>query len=635
MIQETLPKTLRAVAKTYPQTPAQYAKNAQGEFFPILYKDLYKIATDFARALLDIGVTRGQNIGLISDNRKEWVQADFGIMSIGAVDVPRGCDATQNDLEYILGFSECRFVIAENPYQVKKILNLKAMLPLLSTFIVFDPPDDTTTQEVQKAGLKLFDFETLVRKGAALNLYDSQKIEKEIDAGKTDDTMAIIFTSGTTGTPKGVMLTHKNFLAQLVDLNIRIKMLPGEKAICVLPIWHVFQRLCEYVVINQAGSLCYSKPVASILLADFLKVNPQMIPAVPRVFEALYDGIFRTIRKTGGITAVLFFFFLSVAKLHSKIERKLFCKTVRFHYDFVPFLWPFLVWPWLLLFPLKLLGSALVFSKIRAKLGKCFRLGVSGGGALPPKVAEFFWAIGVNVYEGYGLTETAPVVSVQFGKKMYGSVGTALKGIQVRVVDDKKKPLPLCKKGVLQVKGPTVMKGYYKQPDLTAKVIDKDGWFDTGDIAKIALHGEIVLKGRKKDTIVLRGGENIEPAPMEMKLTESRYIDTAVVVGQDQRYLGVLILPCQQELEGFANENNIQYKDFDDLCHTQKVNDLIASEIKTLISAKTGFKMYEKINKFAILSRPFEVGRELSAKQEIMRYKIPSIYAKVLKKMFK
>ena len=372
------------------------------------------------------------------------------------------------------------------------------------------------------------------------------------------------------------------------------------------------------------------------MLADFKKINPQLMPAVPRIFEAIYDGIHSKMRKTGGVVYALFKFFIGVALLHSRMHRILFRQNSRFGTDYLPLMWILLFIPWVLLYPLKVLGNVLVFRKIKVMLGTSFRAGVAGGGAYPKNIDEFFWAIGVKIVEGYGLTETAPVISVRpIAAPVFGNVGSPIRGVKVRIVDSEGFVLGRCKQGVVQVQGDTVMKGYYKRPDLTEKVMTVDGWFDTGDIGLLTIHDEIILRGRMKDTIVLRGGENIEPLPIEQKLQESRYVSAAVVVGQDERFLGTLILVNEEEVKGYAAENGIQYDTYENLLASDDIQKLYDSEINSLVNAKNGFKMYERINKFALITKPFEVGVELSAKQEIMRYRISEIYAKEIKSIFK
>lgn len=632
---KTLPQMLKERAELHPDVSAQYYKNGKSDFLQISYKELYQTSLDFGAGLLSIGVQREDHIGLIADNRKEWQQSDMGIMAIGAIDVPRGCDATEKDLAYILSFADCKTVIAENSTQVIKIANLKDQIPTLKQFIIFDEPSESALEIVKQTGIELFKYDEILEKGKIYRNSNPNKVEEELEKGKETDLACIIFTSGTTGEPKGVMLEHRNFIVQFDELRERIPLVPGDKAICVLPIWHAFERLCEYIMLNQGAAICYSKPIGSILLADFVKLNPQIIPAVPRVFEAIYDGIYRTMRKTGGITYALFRFFVAVGNLHSKMDRKMFRKTARFGNDHIFFIWLAFFIPWLLLYPVKLLGSKLVFSKIRAKLGNAFKGGVSGGGALPPAIDNFFWTVGVNLVEGYGLTETAPVIGVRpMYKPVFGTVGSPIRNVEVRIVDDNGNILPAGKKGEVQVRGGIVMRGYYKRDDLTAKVIDKDGWFSTGDIGMLTVDGEIVLRGRKKDTIVLRGGENVEPLPIEMKINESQYVSQSVVVGQDERYLGVLIVPAQEELVAFAKENSISYSKYEDLLKDAEVQKLYETEIQNLVNSKNGFKMFERISKFVLLPKAFEVGVELSAKQEIMRYRLNDIYEKEIKSLF-
>ena len=632
----TVPQMLKETTLQYPNVAAQYAKDAEGNFKPVTYKQLLDTSYHFGGGLLSLGTVRGEHVGLLADNRKEWLQADMGIMAIGAVDVPRGCDATERELRFIFSTAECKTIVVENEAQIQKVLGFKEDLPNLCRFISFDAVQEETKSKSKEAGVEVLQFEEVLQLGTEYCQQNPTKLDEELDKGKSDDLACLIFTSGTTGEPKGVMLTHGNFLAQLEDLRTRIYLHPGERCLSVLPVWHAFERLCEYVVLFQAGGLCYSKPVGSILLADFLKINPQMLPAVPRVFEAVYEGVNRTMRKTGGVVYALFKFFVAVAILHSRIHRRLFRQTARFKNDYLVLSWIVLFIPWLLLYPLKALGGVIIFKKIRAKLGNNFRGGVSGGGALPPQIDEFFWAIGVNLVEGYGLTETAPVVSVRpFRSPVFGTIGRPLKDVQVRIVDENGNVLPKCQKGTVQVKGPTVMKGYYKRDDLTAKVIDKDGWFDTGDIGLLTLGGELVLRGRIKDTIVLRGGENVEPLSIEMRLNNSRFIAQSMVVGQDQRFLAALIVPSEEEIVGYAQEQQIPYNSYSELLKTQEIKKLIDTEIQTAISAKNGFRLFEKVSRFAILEKPFVVGETLSAKQEIMRHKISQLYEKEITELFK
>ena len=636
----TIPKMIKDSADKFAEINAQYKRQKNGEFIPVLYREMFQLGLDFGAALMQLGLKREEPIGLISDNRAEWMQADIGIMSIGAIDVPRGCDATPLDLEKILSITECRFVIAENNSQINKILSLHDKLPKIEKIITFDTEDDVKPEvkdTAKEKKVELYYFDEVIKEGQKWRIEHQGAVEAELEKGAIDDIATIIFTSGTTGTPKGVMLTHRNFLTQLDEIVERIFLNPGECALNVLPVWHVFEREVEYVILIQGCAITYSKPVGSILLADLKKMNPSVLPAVPRVFEAVYDGITKKMRKAGGIVNAMFNFFVKVAITHKRMQRKMFDQNPCFTTYITPVWWILFFIPWVLMFPLYWLGDLIVFRKIKTMLGKNFRCGVSGGGAFPPNIDEFFWAIGIKVLEGYGLTETAPIVSVRpFAAPVFRTIGSPIRGVKARIVDPQDGfILSRGKEGVLQIKGPTVMKGYYKNPELTDKAFTPDGWLDTGDLAIQTIHDELIIKGRIKDTIVLRGGENLEPLPIEMKLAESKFIKAAVVVGQDKRFLSALILVDEEEVKNFAAENGMQYDTYENLLKTEEIHKLYETEISNLINAKTGFKMFERINKFTLITKPFEVGVELSAKQEIMRFRINDIYKKEIEAMFK
>ena len=632
----TVPKMIKNTAEMYPEVYAQYKRLPNNEFEPITYRDMFQIALDFGAALVSIGVKKEDKVGLISDNRAEWQHADIGIMAIGAIDVPRGCDATIIDLEKILAITEAEIVIAENNSQVQKILSIKEKLPSLKKLICFENDVKQESFDLAKENnVEVIYFSEMLKIGQKWRIENKGKVEELLEAGTGEDVATIIFTSGTTGDPKGVVLTHKNFLAQLDELPERIYVNPGDKALSVLPIWHVFEREVEYVIMIQGGTICYSKPVGSILLADFKKLNPHLLPAVPRVFEAVYDGIQKKMRKTGGIVQTLFNFFVKVAIIHKRMQRKMFKQNACFKAYNPVFWWILFIIPWSLMWPLYWLGDLIVLRKIKAMLGNNFRAGISGGGAYPFNIDEFFWAIGVNIVEGYGLTETAPVVSVRpLAAPIFRTIGSPIRGVQARIVDMDGYVLGRCKEGILQIKGPTVMKGYYKRPDLTEKVMTVDGWLDTGDLAIFTIHDELQIKGRIKDTIVLRGGENLEPLPIEMKLSESRFIKQAIVVGQDKRYLGALILVDEEEVKSYAATNGLQFDTYENLLQSEEIQKLYEGEILNLVNAKTGFKMFERVNKFRLITKPFEVGVELSAKQEIMRFRISELYKKEIDSMF-
>ena len=634
----TMPQLLQQITKKYPDITAQYSKDKQGDFIPLSYSDVFDRVLSFAGGLLSLGIARGDRVGLIADNRKEWYHASMGIMAIGAADVPRGCDATEQDLVRILSFAECTSAVIENRDQFIKILKNQQQFPLLKTLIVFDP-FDIQDEELKAIGdisrFTIYSYDEIIEWGMAYRKEHPEAIEQELEKGSDTEVATIIFTSGTTGEPKGVMLTHKNFAVQLDDLQTRVILHRGEKAIVVLPVWHSFERLCEYVILASAAGMVYSKPVGSILLADIAKTNPALFPSVPRIWESVYTGVFKAMKQAGGIKQKLFNFFVAVGLFHAHHARNVtgqnphFVPYTKITRPIISFL------PYILSLPLYTLGNVLVFKKIRTKLGTSFRQGVSGGGALPPNIDAFFWAIGISVTEGYGLTETAPVVSVRpLGRPVFGTIGKPLSCTEVKIVDDNGKELPVGQLGTVMIRGTSVMKGYYKRQDLTDAVIDKDGWFDSGDLGLKTIDGELILRGRKKDTIVLRGGENIEPVPIEMKLQESPFIAQAVVLGQDQRFLGALIVADEAEVKSYAAEQGLAADSLSELLEKPAIKKLFDQQIASLINHENGFKLFERINRFALLAKPFEAGVELSAKQDVMRYKITSLYSKQISALF-
>jgi long-chain acyl-CoA synthetase len=636
------------VAQRQPDVTAQLSKDAQGTFQPTSYGTLLKEVSICAHGLHHLGIRRGDKVGFISDNRKEWLIADLAMLGLGAADVPRGCDATAQEIAYILSWSECATVILENDRQLQKILDIKAgLLPFgsqslkespyahLKTIILFDPPAPSMLEQAIGAGLAVFTFADIMREGLAFYEQDPEFFQHEAAKGGRGDLATIIYTSGTTGDPKGVMLSHGNFLHQTEYLPSIIGVKSGDVFLSVLPVWHSFERVVQYIILQAGATIAYSKPVGSILLADMQAVQPQWFTSVPRIWESIKDSVYKTIRQSGGVKKAMFSMFVGIGEAHAYFRNMLLDRLPKFAPRARAIDIAVAIIPFVLLSPLRALGDVLVFKKIREKLGKGFIAGISGGGALPPSVDKFFDALGILILEGYGLTETAPVLGVRLRTHpVTGTVGPIHRGTEIRIVDEHGKVLPAGQKGVIQVRGPQVMLGYYRRPDLTAKILSEDGWLDTGDLGMLTIHGEIKIVGRAKDTIVLRGGENIEPVPIEQRLCESPYIQQAVVLGQDQKYLAALIVPREEALIQWAEENEIPFADYASLLEQPEVKELIDGEINACVNMKNGFKPFERIFRFALLARPFEPGRELSAKQELKRHTINELYKNQIRALF-
>lgn len=619
-----------------PDIVMQYSKDQAGVFQPTTYRELLEEVAAFQAGLVGLGLARGDRVGLIADNRKEWLISDLAIIGLGAADVPRGCDATEGEISYILSWSECAMTVLENDKQLAKVVARKAEMPALKKAVVIDAVSADTAAAAKAAGVEVRSFAEVFAAGKARRAAAPGEYEAEAAKGQGSDTATIIYTSGTTGEPKGVMLTHDNFLHQTNVLPEIIDLKPGQIWLSVLPVWHSFERIVQYAIIEVSDSIAYSKPIGAIMLPDFQAIKPHWMASVPRIWESVKDGIFKSIKQSGGVKKLMFGFFVGVGKSYALMRNTIlgrlpdFGGRVRLFDIVLPIV------PLLLLAPLRGLGEILVFKKIKAKLGGRFIAGVSGGGAMPASVDVFFDAIGVQLLEGYGLTETAPVIALRpQHKPVQGTVGPAIRGTEFKILDELGNDLGVCNKGVVYVKGPQVMKGYYKKPDMTAKVLGADGWLNTGDLGILTKDRFLKLTGRAKDTIVLLGGENIEPLPIEQRICDSQYVKQAVVLGQDQHFLAALIVPDQEAVTSWAKDNNLVFADYDALIAQPEVKELIDYEINQAVNQKTGFKSFERIFRFELLRDPFEVGKELSAKQEVKRHAVADIYHKQISKLFR
>lgn len=629
----TLLSLFREKVKQFRDVAALYYKDKKEKFQPVSYTELFNLAGQFGAGLTAINIKRGNHIGIISNNRKEWIISNLGILGIGALDVPRGSDSTADEIKYILDHAECPVCIVEDGEQLNKVLSVKKQLPKLTSFIVLDEDYEKTSKK--EKGAEIFTFKEIMEKGKAILEKDPDFFNKEIDKGKADDLATIIYTSGTTGEPKGVMLTHNNFLHQVRAPHAHLDIGLGDVFLSVLPIWHVFERSCEYVALFSGCSLVYSKLVGKVILADMEAMRPTIFPSVPRIWESVRAGIYKKVNTDGGIKKALFNFFVSVGTIHAYFLNMMrgllpkFKKRIRLFDILISF------FPLLIFTPLKLLGNLLVFGKIKKKLGGRFKFGISGAGALPPHVDKFFAATGIRLLEGYGLTEAAPIVSVRKQKApVADTIGPPIPEISVKICDPEGNELPPGEKGILFVKGPNIMKGYYKKPGETKKVLSDDGWLNTGDLAMATFDGRLKIMGRVKETVVLLGGENVEPGPIEDTILQSEYIDQVMVVGQDQKYLGALVIPNFENLEIYAKKNGLSYSNPEDLADLPEIQALIKEEINSKVNMKRGFKAFERIFKFTILKTTFEAGKELTRTLKLRRNIIAEMYKKEIDQLF-
>lgn len=635
-MEDTVVKTMWSVAHHYPDTPALMSKTGNGEWATLTFREFASQFERFGAGLLDFGVKRGDHVGVISDNRREWMIANLGILGIGAADVPRGSDTMADEARYILQHADCAVALLENTEQLKKILSKKQDLPLLKNIIVIDEDFQPEAFPESVCGARVVPFQDIVARGSKVLASDPHAFLREVEKGTPADLATIIYTSGTTGEPKGVMLTHSNFLHNMRTIPRVLDIGPGDVFLSVLPVWHSFERIIDNFALSQGTALAYSKPVGKIMLADMAAVRPTVMASVPRIWEGVRSAVYRNINEEGGVKKALFHFFVAVGKAHATASALVSGRYPQFTRRF--FVTDFLmgILPFILLMPINALGELLVFKKIKDRLGGRFRFTVSGGGALPQHVDRFFQAVGVLLLEGYGLTETTPVVSVRLQKRpVPGTIGPVLDELEVKLLDpETNAQVGPGKKGVIHIRGPNVMKGYYKRPDKTAEVLSPDGWLDTGDLGIMTHRGELKIIGRTKETIVLLGGENVEPVPIEDTILESDYIDQVMVVGQDQKFLAALIVPNDEAVEEYAARQKIGWLEKNDLLENPQIQELFWDEINSRVNAKRGFREFERMFRFKLLPKHFEAGVELSAKASVKRHVVSEKYHREIAALF-
>ncbi len=622
-------KTLLDVFEQAANHPQQYfyTKDRHKYFRPEKFLSLYNKAQKIAVELIARGIQPGDRIALFADNRWEWLVADMAIQLAGGVVVPRGSDSTAAEMDFILGHSEARLVFFEHLRVFKKLSGVLKKYSLPAIVLDASFPKDNLSEEI----ISLHSLLAGVQPGAA-ELKQLQDIRRRLTG---DDLFTIIYTSGTTGNPKGVMLSHANMLYQLQVVPQALDLKSSDRILSILPVWHIFERFMLYCVIDAGACYYYSSP--KDLMEDFIRVKPTLMASAPRLWEQIYQKLHERIEKTENLNRELFEVSFQIKHaLHratNEISGNTFVTKPRSFWQDVFEKGKALLKLAALKLPDMYLDPIFLM-RVRAMLGGELRGTISGGGALPPHIDEFFNAIGIPVYEGYGMTETSPLISMrQRGRVIEGSVGFCPPGTEVRIVkEDGSLALP-GEQGEIHVRGPGVMKGYYKNPEATAKVL-KDGWLNTGDLGVMALNGALSIRGRSKDTIVLLGGENVEPVPMETILTQHKLIEQAVVVGQDQKHLGVLIWPNYEMLEdaGFA-VNEFDRKE--NLNNNKEIMKLYLNTVHELISEKNGFKPFERITAVRFLPDKLRVGDTLTNLMKIKRNVVHKKYADLIASMYR
>jgi long-chain acyl-CoA synthetase len=588
---ETLAQILLNTLEAYPKDDLMLAKK-DGAYAPISTRQFGERVRAISLGLHDLGLRPGDKLCLLAENRPEWVMTDFATLCGGGLTVPIYTTLVPEQIRYIVDDSDASFLVLSNHDQWRKIAPIRDKLTKVRHVILMDGP----------APEGVMTMADLMERGQAA-VERSPGLFAELAARvKPDDDASLIYTSGTTGYPKGVVLTHRNFLSNIVTVRQIIEF--SEKDVCLsfLPLSHVLERMVTFTYVYAGCTIAYAESVETVA-QNLLEVKPHIMVSVPRVFEKIYTKVMDQVLISSSLKRKIFFWAVKTGKAAG--ARRLAGQPV----------------PAGLAAKVKV-AHALVFSKIIAKTGGRVRFFVSGGAPLSREIAELFYAMGLVVLEGYGLTETSPVLAVNtFDALRFGTVGKPIPGVEIRIDPD----------GEILARGPNVMRGYYKKEAETRETFDGD-WFRTGDIGHLDEDGFLVITDRKKDLIVTSGGKNIAPQPIENLLKLSPYIANAVVVGEGRRFVAALIVPDFEKLESYAAVHNIAFQDHRELVRDERIQAFIKSEVDR---ATPFLASYERIKKIAVLSRDFEIEKgEVTPSLKVRRTSISEEYRELIDSLY-
>jgi long-chain acyl-CoA synthetase len=549
-------------------------------------QDVQDIANQVSLGLLKLGLGKNDKVAIISLNRPEWVFADYGIQQIGAISVPMYPTITVEDYRYIFNDAEVKAVFVSDSELYNKVVAATEGMEGIKEIYTFD--------DIQGAK----SWKELVELGKG---EDPAQLEPRMAAVTPDDILTIIYTSGTTGNPKGVMLTHENLVSNFMGAFPYVPVNATHRALSFLPLCHIFERMLLYLYMRIGVSIYYAESIEKV--ADNLKeVQPHVFTTVPRLLEKVYDKIVAKGMELTGVKRKLFFWALELGLKYDTRQDQGWWYNKQLE-----------------------LANKLIFSKWREALGGNVIAIVSGGAALQPRLARVFWSANIRVMEGYGLTETSPVITVNRYEKennVIGSVGLPIDQVEVKIAED----------GEILTRGPHVMKGYYNKPDLTAEVIDREGWFHTGDIGEFVDGKYLKITDRKKEMFKTSGGKYVAPQPIENKLKESVVIEQAMVVGAGQKYAAALIVPAFLGLQDWCQHKGIKYTSDEEMIKQPEIVEKYKREVE---KANEGLAQYETIKKFKLIPRMWTVETgELTPTLKVKRKAISTNYQKEIESMF-
>jgi len=636
---QSLPEIWALVAQKFQDVVALKAPHSQ-PMVEITYGQLHQQIRQFAAGLQSLGVEGGPGlepprVALIADNSPRWLVADQGSMMAGAADAVRSPQADREELLFILEDSASTTLIAEDQETLEKLQPQLSKLPLKLIVLLCDHNPD------QASSPQIVNYTQVMAAG-----------QKAIDAGTfipialaQERLATLIYTSGTSGRPKGVMLSHSNLLHQVRTLDAVIQPKPGDRVLSILPIWHVYERAAEYFLLSCGCTQIYTN--LRQVKRDLQHYKPHYMVSVPRLWESIYEGVQKQFREQPPSRQRLINFFFENSQRYidaRRLVQKLSLK--RLNPSTTERLAAGL--QMMLLAPLHNLGNKIVYQKVREATGGSFKQSISGGGSLGMYLENFFEIVGIQVLVGYGLTETSPVLTARRPwRNLRGSAGQPIPQTEIRIVDpESHRPLPQGERGVIVARGPQVMQGYDHNPHGTAQVIDSEGWFNTGDLGWLTPQNDLVITGRAKDTIVLSNGENIEPQPLEDACLRSPYIDQIVVVGQDQRSLGALIVPNLEALQQWAVSQSLflalpeapekPAADYQPIqLDSKPIQELFRQELNREVKNRPGYRPDDRIGPFRFVVEGFSIENgTMTQKFSIRRPLVMERYQDMINGMF-
>ncbi len=579
----------------YSQKNAYFEKK-DGEWVGLTYGQVKEDVYQFAAGLASLGVTKNSKVAILSTNRIRWSVSDYAIAGLGAASVTVYPTLIAPQIKYILQDSDSEYVITENREQTDKILTFIHEIDGLKGIIAMD--------DVQDDANHILSFSEVQKRGKAHMDENGFTYTDSIQSISPEDLLTLIYTSGTTGNPKGVMLTHKNLVANIKSGYKAINMGGDEVYLSFLPLSHSFERMTgHYTGFSMGGTTYYAESVDTVA-ANMLEVKPTVVIAVPRLYEKIHAKVLDKVSKDPALRQKIFWWAIKVGEQAAVYLTRNQQPTG------------------LLAFKFKL-ANKLVFSKLKERVGGNLRFFVSGGAPLSKEVGTFFAAANLPIIEGYGLTETSPVITCnreEFYK--FGTVGKPIDGVEVKIAED----------GEILCKGDNVMSGYYKDDEATKEAIDIDGWFHTGDIGEFDEEGCLKITDRKKSILVTSGGKNVAPAPMEIALSSSKFIEQCLVIGDKRNFISALIVPSFEMLKEWATEMGIQTEDKYSLVKDEKVNTLFMGEVE---KAMKNFSHYEQVKKFTLLPKEWTIeSGETTPKLSVKRKAVEKNWAEEIEEIY-